>query len=267
MFFKLATWNVNGLRSILKKGNLINYISQSSPDILCLNEIRIDENLLEKSSIQTIFSPFYPYQKWCCSLKKGYSGVAILSKQKPLNSYDFFPDSLINDNKFKGRIGIMEFIDFYVITLYSPNSGDELKNLSYRIDVWEINLLESLLKLNKNLIICGDLNVAYTEKDIYNPNTSKYRPGFTDQERKFFGYILEKGFIDCFRDKYPNEVQYTWWNPRNKQAREEKKGWRLDYFLTNKENIAIMKDCVIREDVYGSDHCPVELIMDLKKFK
>ena len=264
MFLKLATWNINGIRAILKKGDLISYISQSSPDILCLNEIRIDYKLLEQSDIKKSFSS-YQFQQWSCSDKKGVSGVAILSKQKPLNIFNVFTHNTINKtNEFNGRIAIMEFTNNYIISLYSPNAGFALKNLEFRIDIWEKQLLSFIKSLKKPLILCGDLNVAFSEIDLFNPGISHNKPGFTDKERNSFGELLNNGLIDCFRRKYPNEVKYTWWNPRNKLAREQKKGWRLDYFLINTENERIMKDVIIRDDIYGSDHCPVELLINIK---
>ena len=267
MSFKLASWNINGIRAILKKGNLLNYISQSNPDVLCLNEIRIDQTLLESSGIPSYF-PSYPYQKWSCSSQKGYSGVAILSKQKPLKSFTLFPNDIYsNPHDLNGRLAIMEFENVYIISIYSPNSGLELKNLWFRIDNWEIYLRSSLKLLNKRIILCGDLNVAFSEMDVFNAKSSRNSAGFTDQERESFGLLLKDGMVDCFRRKYPSEIKYTWWNPRNKMAREQKKGWRLDYFLVDGGDQGIVKDCLIRDEVFGSDHCPLELLIELNDKK
>jgi len=141
-----------------------------------------------------------------------------------------------------------------------------LKNLGFRIDIWEKYLRSSLHLLPKKIILCGDLNVAFSEIDIFNPKGSKNKPGFTDKERENFGILLKEGFTDCFRKKYPLEIKYTWWSPRNKLARLQQKGWRLDYFLVKGENHEfVVKDCQIRDDILGSDHCPVEMFIDSKE--
>lgn len=264
---KISTWNINGIRAILKKGNLINYIKHSSPDIICLNEIRIDQQTLKNLEISNFFSN-YPYQNWSCCDKKGYAGVAILSKIQPLKTFDFFPnhneDNNIKAKEFNGRVAIMEFNNFNLVALYSPNSGGNLQNLSFRIDNWENHLRKSVKKLEKQTIICGDLNVALSEIDLFNPKGNHNNPGFTDLERENFGYLLKEGFYDCFRQKYPEKIKYTWWTPRSKLARQENKGWRLDYFLMEEKGENKFVDCFIRDDVYGSDHCPVELIAEVK---
>lgn len=255
---KISTWNINGIRAILKKGSLKNYINHFSPEILCLNEIRIDEASLSKLNIVSLF-PEYPYQNWVCSEKKGYSGVAILSKIRPLQTNADFMTDL---SHFKGRVAFMEFNTWNLICVYSPNSGNNLQNLPLRIEKWEKNLRNSLNILSKPTILCGDLNVAYSEIDLFSPNTNHNNAGFTDKERENFGLLLKEGFFDCFREKYQQKIQYTWWSPRSKTARQENKGWRLDYFLMKYNHSIKLIDCLIRDDVYGSDHCPVELMID-----
>lgn len=255
---KISTWNINGIRAILKKGNLKNYINNFSPEILCLNEIRIDEESLSKLNISSLF-PDYPYQNWACSEKKGYSGVAMLSKIQPLPTTVNFMAEL---SDFKGRVAFMEFNKWNLVCVYSPNSGNNLQNLPFRIDKWEKKLRDSLNLLAKPTILCGDLNVAYSEIDLFSPKTNHNNAGFTDKERENFGLLLKEGFSDCFREKYPQKIQYTWWTPRSKTARPENKGWRLDYFLMKYNKSIKINDCIIRDDVYGSDHCPVELMIE-----
>lgn len=249
---KLISWNVNGLRACMEKG-FPDFFKNADADIFCLQETKLQEGQI------TMNLPGY-HQYWSYAEKKGYSGTAIFTKEEPLS---VFYGLGIEKHDHEGRIITLEFQNFYLVTVYTPNSQEELKRLSYRME-WEDDFLAYLKKLeeNKPVIICGDMNVAHKEIDLKNPKTNHKNAGFTDEERNKFSVLLEAGFTDTFRHFYPDlEGAYSWWSYRFK-AREKNAGWRIDYFLISNVLIDSLKDAVIYKDIFGSDHCPVGLLIE-----
>lgn len=248
---KLISWNVNGLRACAEKG-FMEFFKEADADIFCLQETK-----LQKGQINLDLPGYYQY--WNYAEKKGYSGTAIFSKEEPL-SVSCGMGIEIHDHE--GRIITLEFENFYMVTVYTPNSQDELKRLDYRMQ-WEDDFLVFLKNLEKEkpVIVCGDLNVAHREIDLKNPKTNRKNAGFTDEERAKFTALTEAGFTDTFRYFYPElEGAYSWWSYRF-HAREKNAGWRIDYFLTSKALNNTLKDAVIYKDILGSDHCPIGLIL------
>lgn len=248
---KLVSWNVNGLRAVLKK-NFMEVFEQEDADIFCLQETKLQEGQVE------LDLPGYR-QYWCFAEKKGYSGTAIFTKREPLAvTYGLG----IEEHDHEGRLITLEYPEFYFLTLYTPNSQEGLKRLDYRMK-WEDDFFSYVKELDrkKPVIWCGDLNVAHEEIDIKNPKTNHRNAGFTDEERAKMTRILDSGFIDTFRYFYPDRADiYSWWSYRFR-AREKNAGWRIDYFIVSERLKDSLEDAVIRTDVFGSDHCPVELIM------
>ena len=245
---KLATWNVNGLRAVLGKG-FLDYIKDSDMDVLCLQETKCQSD-------QAVFDLEGYHRYFNSADKKGYSGTAVLTKEEPISvTYDFGEDV----HRHEGRIITAEYPEFYLVCCYTPNSQDELKRLSYRME-WEDALREYLCQLDKikPVVYCGDLNVAHEEIDLKNPKTNHFNPGFTDEERGKMTQLLNCGFADSFRRLYPDEVKYSWWSYRF-HARENNTGWRIDYFIVSERLMERVERVDIRNDVYGSDHCPVEI--------
>lgn len=249
---KLISWNVNGLRACMQKG-FPDFFKEIDADIFCLQETKLQEGQI------TMDLPGY-HQYWNYAEKKGYSGTAIFTKEEPVSvSYGIG----IEEHDHEGRVITLEFQNFYMITVYTPNSQDELRRLDYRMK-WEDAFLAYLKKLEekKPVIVCGDMNVAHKEIDLKNPKTNRKNAGFTDEERNKFSNLLDAGFTDTFRYFYPDqEGIYSWWSYRFK-AREKNAGWRIDYFLTSKSLNDSLKDAVIYTDIFGSDHCPVGLIIE-----
>lgn len=248
---KLISWNVNGLRACIGKG-FYDFFQQEDADIFCLGETKMQP---DQAVIET---PGY-HQYWNSAVKKGYSGVAIFTKKEPLSvQYGLG----IEEHDQEGRVITLEFEDFWMVTVYTPNSKDGLLRLDYRM-VWEDAFRSHLKKLDekKPVIVCGDMNVAHQEIDLKNPKTNHKNPGFTDEERAKMTELLASGFTDSFRALYPDKADaYSWWSYRAR-AREKNVGWRIDYFLVSdrlKENI---DDALIYADILGSDHCPVGLIL------
>ena len=250
---KLISWNVNGLRAVVNKG-FKEFFKEIDADIFCIQETKMQEAQLDENILE-IFEGYNAY--WNSAEKKGYSGTAIFTKQKPLNvTYGIGKE----EHDKEGRVITLEFEKFYMVNIYTPNSKRELERLDYR-QLWEDEIRAYLLKLkeNKSVVMCGDLNVAHTEIDLKNPKTNRKNAGFTDEERACFGKVLESGFIDTFRYFYPDvEGRYSWWSYRFK-AREKNAGWRIDYFLVSEELKERLSDAKIHTEVAGSDHCPVEL--------
>ena len=250
---KLISWNVNGIRACVKKG-FLEFFNEIDADIFC-----IQESKLQEGQIDLELKGYHQY--WNYAVKKGYSGTAIFTKEEPLRvQYGIG----IEEHDQEGRVITLEFESFYMVTVYTPNSQTELKRLDYRMN-WEDEFRKYLLGLNekKPVIMCGDLNVAHTEIDLKNPKTNRRNAGFTDEERNKFTSFLDSGFIDTFRYFYPDlEGIYSWWSYRFK-AREKNAGWRIDYFCTSKSLEENLVDAKIHTDVFGSDHCPVELTVDL----
>ena len=248
---KLISWNVNGIRACLDKG-FLDFFKQADADIFCLQETKLQGGQLE------LELPGY-YQYWNYAEKKGYSGTALFTKREPINvSYGIG----VEEHDHEGRVIAAEFEDFYVVTVYTPNSQDELRRLDYRMR-WEAAFLAYLKKLEeqKPVVFCGDLNVAHKEIDLKNPKTNHHNAGFTDEERACFSTVLENGFIDSFRYFYPDQKDiYSWWSYRFR-AREKNAGWRIDYFLVSEVLRERMQGAAIHTEVFGSDHCPVELLL------
>lgn len=250
---KLISWNVNGIRACVGKG-FLEFFKEADADIFCIQESKMQAGQLE------LDLPGY-HQYWNYAEKKGYSGTAIFTKRKPLSeTYGMG----IEEHDKEGRVITLEFEDFYMVTVYTPNSQNELARLDYRM-TWEEAFLAYLKKLeeNKPVIVCGDMNVAHKEIDLKNPKTNRKNAGFTDEEREKFSILLENGFVDTFRHFYPEqEGIYSWWSYRFK-AREKNAGWRIDYFLVSEILKDKLQDAKILTEVFGSDHCPVELQIDL----
>ena len=247
---KLISWNVNGIRACCDKGFREAFKSLDA-DFFCLQETKMQEGQLDLA-----FDGYTSY--WNYAEKKGYSGTAIFTRHQPL-SVTYGLD--IEHHDKEGRVITLEMENFYLITVYTPNSQDGLKRLDYREDDFRNYLLE--LDKKKPVIVCGDLNVAHKEIDLKNPKTNRMNAGFTDQEREKFQLLLDSGFIDTFRFFYPDmESIYSWWSYRFK-AREKNAGWRIDYFLASKRLADKLTGAKIHTEIYGSDHCPVEVTIDL----
>ncbi len=250
---KLISWNVNGLRACLTKG-FMDFFNDIDADFFCLQEIKLQEGQLEWTS-----DDYYSY--WNYAEKKGYSGTAIFTKHKPI---EVVCGIGIEEHDHEGRVITLEYDNFYLVNVYTPNSQNELARLAYRME-WENAFRDYLIRLKgkKAVIVCGDMNVAHEEIDIKNPKTNRRNAGFTDEERDKMTRLLETGFIDTFRYFYPDMEQiYSWWSYRFK-AREKNAGWRIDYFLASEDIRERLVDAKIHTDIMGSDHCPVELDVDL----
>jgi len=248
---KLISWNVNGLRACMDKG-FMDFFKEMDADVFCLQETKLQAGQIEMDL------PGY-YQYWNYAEKKGYSGTAMFTKRAPLNvTYGIG----IEEHDKEGRVITAEFEEYYVVTVYTPNSQRELARLDYRM-TWEeafLNYIKSL-DAKKPVIFCGDLNVAHKEIDLKNPKTNHKNAGFTDEERACFSKVLENGFVDTFRYFYPEMKDiYSWWSYMF-QARAKNAGWRIDYFVTSERLNDALADAKIHTAVMGSDHCPVELTL------
>lgn len=246
---KLISWNVNGIRACVEKG-FMDYFKAADADMFCLQETKLQEGQI------TLELPGY-YQYWNYAQKKGYSGTALFCKKEPI-SVAYGMGAAEHDTE--GRMITAEWQEYYVVTVYTPNSQEGLKRLAYRME-WEDAFLAYLKKLEqkKPVIVCGDLNVAHREIDLKNPKTNRKNAGFTDEERGCFTRLLENGFVDTFRHFYPDkEGIYSWWSYRF-QARSKNAGWRIDYFLVSKALTQRLEESHIYTQVTGSDHCPVGL--------
>lgn len=250
---KLISWNVNGLRACCDKG-FRDIFTQLDADFFCLQETKMQEGQLDLS-----FEGYTSY--WNYAEKKGYSGTAIFTKHQPLQvTYGLG----IDEHDHEGRVITLEMEKFFLVTVYTPNSQDGLKRLDYRM-TWDDDFRAYLQKLDqsKPVLICGDLNVAHKEIDLKNPKTNRMNAGFTDQEREKFQLLLDAGFIDTFRYFYPEQTNiYSWWSYRFK-AREKNAGWRIDYFLVSASLADKLKEAKIHTEIFGSDHCPVEVTVEI----
>ena len=250
---KLISWNVNGIRACLNKG-FEDFFNQIDADIFCIQETKCQQEQVELK-----FENYLDY--WNSAEKKGYSGTAVFTKKKPINvTYGIG----IEEHDKEGRIITLEFETFYLVNNYTPNSKRELERLDYR-QIWEDEIRKYLLKLNetKPVIMCGDLNVAHKEIDLKNPKQNRKNAGFTDEERGKMTELLEAGFTDSFRYLYPEkENEYTWWSYMG-QARAKNIGWRIDYFIVSKDIENKIKEAKIYQEIFGSDHCPVELDVEI----
>lgn len=248
---KLISWNVNGLRACMDKG-FMDFFKEMDADVFCLQETKLQAGQIEMDL------PGY-YQYWNYAEKKGYSGTAMFTKTEPLNvTYGIG----VEEHDHEGRVITAEFEEYYVVTVYTPNSQRELARLDYRM-TWEEAFLNHIKSLDakKPVIFCGDLNVAHKEIDLKNPKTNHKNAGFTDEERACFSKVLENGFVDTFRYFYPEMKDiYSWWSYMF-QARAKNAGWRIDYFVTSERLNEKLEDAKIHTTVMGSDHCPVELTL------
>ena len=249
---KCISWNVNGLRAVAGKG-FWDFFDGADADLFALQEIKLSEGQYETEK-----AGYHVY--WNYAEKKGYSGTAVFAKEEPISvSYGIG----VEEHDHEGRVITLEYEKFFFVTCYTPNSQDELRRLDYRMQ-WEDAFRAYLQKLNekKGVIVCGDLNVAHQEIDLKNPKSNRHNAGFTDEDRGKRTDLLNAGFTDTFRYLYPDRSEiYSWWSYRF-HAREKNAGWRIDYFLISDDLIPALKDSLILNEVYGSDHCPVELLID-----
>lgn len=265
---KIYSWNVNGIRAVDKKGTLAEFIQKQSPDIICFQEVKAHETQLDLE--------FPEYEKfWNSGDRKGYAGTAIWSKIKPTRTLYDLPESYVKEFKLdsdpygnpsgEGRVTGLEFDNFIVVTVYTPNSKGDLSRLSLRYKQWDPAFLKYMSELaeSKPVFFCGDLNVAHKEIDLANPKPNVGKHGFTNEEREGFDKMLEAGFTDTFRTFYPDEPnKYSWWT-HWANARARNVGWRIDYFLASKNGNPHVKDAAIHPDIMGSDHCPISITIDL----
>ncbi len=250
---KLISWNVNGLRAAVTKGFMESF-NELDADIFCLQETKLQPDQI------SLELPGYE-QYWNSAVKKGYSGTAVFTRIKPLSVTNGIG---IEEHDQEGRVITAEYENFYLVCCYTPNSQRELARLEYRM-AWEDAFRNYLLELDKKkpVILCGDLNVAHQEIDLKNPKTNRKNAGFSDEERAKMTELLESGFTDTFRHLYPDAIEeYSWWSYMGK-ARERNTGWRIDYFITSKRLDDKIQEAKIHQQIFGSDHCPVELVIDL----
>lgn len=271
---KIIAWNINGIKAQLKKDDLFNLIEKEKPTIICFGETKISCKTKEQTEEEMkLRVKGYKYRFWSpCIVKNGYSGTAILSKRKPLSvniglgKYGEDDQETKKNSKSQfyddeGRVITLEFNDYYLIHVYTPNSGQGLKRLDYRVNTWDKNFTKYCMDLqkNKSIIICGDLNVANEEIDIANPKGNRKNAGFTDEERNSFKGMLNKlKLIDTFRYKYPKEIKYSFWTYMM-NARKKNKGWRIDYFLVSEKLLPKVSESNILTEIMGSDHAPIIL--------
>ncbi|MBU5424840.1 exodeoxyribonuclease III [Tissierella pigra] len=248
---KLISWNVNGLRACVGKG-FLDFFNEIDADIFCIQETKLQEGQIDLN-----LEGYYQY--WNYAEKKGYSGTAVFTKIEPISvSYGLN----IEEHDKEGRVITLEYDDFYLVNVYTPNSQRELARLDYRMK-WEDDFREylKLLENKKPVVLCGDLNVAHKEIDLKNPSTNRKNAGFSDEEREKMSFLLDSGFVDTFRHFYPDkEDAYTWWSYM-RQARDRNVGWRIDYFIVSEALKDRIKSASIHSSILGSDHCPVEVIL------
>lgn len=264
---KIYSWNVNGIRALVRKGKFQSFIKAHRPHVLCLQETKAERGQIE------IDLPGY-HEYWNSATKKGYAGTAIFSRMKPLKVVNGFPDAfakrfrfadeLKRDSSAEGRVITAEFKDVYVVTVYTPNTKDDLSRLRLRFKHWDPAFLAycSQLEKSKPVVFCGDLNVAHTELDLTHPKANRGKKGFTDEERKGFQNILDAGFVDTFRLFKQGNGHYTWWSQFT-NARSRNVGWRIDYMLVSEGLRKAVKTARIHADVMGSDHCPISITLKI----
>lgn len=248
---EFVSWNVNGLRACRKK-TFDEFVGQVSPDFLCLQEVKLNPDVIPEEDFG------YAFRHYHLAEKKGYSGTAIFSKEEPISICEDFPDG---KHAGEGRMITCEYDGFYLVNIYVPNSKNDLSRLGYRYDAWDPDLKDYLLHLrqSKPVIMCGDLNVAHREIDLANPKTNRRNAGFTDEEREGISNLLAEGFLDTFRHLYPDlENAYSWWSYRA-GARARNIGWRIDYFVVSDDLATSIREASIHSQIEGSDHCPVAL--------
>ena len=247
---KIISWNVNGIRAVQKKG-FDDFIEKHNPDVICIQETKAHEDQVN------IGLEEYKYKYWNSADKRGYSGTAIFSKIKPI---DVNYDLNIDKHDHEGRVITIEYSDYFLVTVYTPNSKRDLSRLKYREEEWDVDFLDYIknLELDKPVIFCGDLNVAHQETDLKNPKTNRKNAGFTNEERRGFDNFMDNGFVDTFRHFNQEEGHYTWWSYMFK-ARLRNIGWRIDYFCVSQDFLLNISKSYILSDVMGSDHAPVVL--------
>jgi len=262
---KLYSWNVNGIRAVVRRGQFRAFLEAHRPDVLCLQEIKA-----QRGQIGIELPGYHEY--WNPALRKGYSGTAIFCRQQPLTVINGFPasfsrrfafaDELRRDSAEEGRLITAEFPRFFVVTVYTPNAKDDLSRLSLRFRHWDPAFLAYCRRLEKKkpVIFCGDLNVAHTELDLANPKANRGRKGFTEQERQGFQNLVDAGFIDTFRLFTQGNGHYSWWSNFS-NARARNVGWRIDYFLVSRKLRDAVKSAEIHPEIMGSDHCPVSVTL------
>lgn len=263
MRVKLIAWNINGIRAMMKKNDLFELIKKENPNVICFGETKISCPFLNTEEILKKKIKGYKYRYWSpCLSKNGYSGTAIFSKKKPLNvKYGMDVEELDQE----GRLITLEYDNYYLVHVYTPNSGQALARLDYRVKKWDVEFRKYIKKLNnlKNVIVCGDLNVAHQEIDISNPKGNKRNSGFTDEERNSFTKLLsDTNLIDTYRHFNTEKIEYSFWTYLH-NARKKNKGWRIDYFLVSKKIINKVIKSEILTDVMGSDHAPVMLKINI----
>ena len=258
---KIFSWNVNGLRAVLRKGALQKFINQEDPDILCIQETKAKQGQAE------IDLPEYE-ELWNSAERPGYSGTAIFTKIKPLS----IKNTLLTEKNFEdqfgnplseGRVLTAEFDKFYLVNVYTPNSKNELERLTLREKLWDPEFLNYLKELEKEkpVVVCGDFNAAHEEIDLARPKTNHHSAGFTDEERQGITNLINAGLIDTFRTLHPKDIRYTWWSHWG-HARENNVGWRIDYFFISKALKKNLKSAEIYEQYFGSDHCPISITLE-----
>lgn len=264
---RLYSWNVNGIRAVIKKEAFYSFIEKHQPDVLCLQETKANKDQTD------IDLPDY-HEYWNSAEKKGYSGTAIFSKQKPIKVINSLPGDIIKkhnvtgdnygDPNKEGRVMVAEFEKFFVVTVYTPNSKDDLSRIPLRHNHWDPAFLDYVKELEKKkpVLFCGDLNVAHTEDDLARPKPNEGKKGFTKEEREGFDNFVAAGFVDTFRKFTKGNGHYTWWTHWAK-ARERNVGWRIDYWMASKSISSKVKSASIHDDVMGSDHCPVSVEIQL----
>lgn len=264
---KIYSWNVNGIRAVLKKDQFLPFLKQHKPDVLCLQETKA-----ERGQVEIDLSDYDEH--WNSATKKGYSGTAIFSRHKPIGFVRGFPDSfakrytfadeLQRDSADEGRVITAEFDRIYVVTVYTPNAKDDLSRLPLRFKHWDPAFLAYCQQLEKKkpVVFCGDLNVAHTELDLAHPKSNRGKKGFTDEERKGFQNMIDAGFVDTLRLFKQGNGHYTWWSNFS-NARARNVGWRIDYVLVSSALRGAVKSADIHPDIMGSDHCPVSVTLDL----
>ncbi len=258
---KIYSWNVNGLRAVLRKGALQEFIKKEQPDILCLQETKAKQGQAEVD--------FLEYEElWNSAERPGYAGTAIFTKIKPLSVRNTLPTNKNFKDQFgdpltEGRVLTAEFENFFLVDVYTPNSKDELKRLSLRKELWDPEFLKYLKELEKHkpVVVCGDFNAAHEEIDLARPKTNHHSAGFTDEERRGITNYINAGLIDAFRTLHPEEVRYTWWSHWG-QARANNVGWRIDYFFISESLRKNLKSAEIYEHYMGSDHCPISIELE-----
>jgi exodeoxyribonuclease-3 len=253
---KIYSWNVNGIRAVYKKG-FLDWVEEENPDILCLQEIRVQEDqLIDKLKKIDGYNSYFNYGE-----RKGYSGVAIYSKKEPLVVHNGIGIERFDE---EGRVIIAEYAEFTLVNIYFPNGRSSKKRLQYKLDFHEaiLEYCEELKKDGKRLVICGDYNIAHTEIDLKNPEDNEDKSGFLPVERAWIDKIIEHGYVDTYREFYPDEVKYSWWSYRTK-ARERDAGWRIDYHFVSEDLLNEVSDAEILTEVMGSDHCPVMVELNI----